>query len=71
MMTTDNPAAQQVPEGHAERLRLLEAQVQTLADAVRALAQGLEQIPSEDRGPQDSSARGARLAHELLLAQGL
>ncbi|WKX69155.1 hypothetical protein [Streptomyces sp. XD-27] len=68
---TDNPAAQQAPEGTDERLRLLESQVQTLADAVRALAQGLERIPSEDAGPEDSADRGARLAHELLLAQGL
>ncbi|MGW6394860.1 hypothetical protein ACWFR1_31115 [Streptomyces sp. NPDC055103] len=58
------------PNEH-ERLRTLEAQVQVLAQAVRALAEGLEEIPSEDTDREKQAARGARLAHELLLAQGL
>ncbi|WP_230195896.1 hypothetical protein [Streptomyces coriariae] len=48
----------------------LEEQVSTLAEAVRALAHGLESIPSQDNPPEEV-ARGARLAHELLLSQGL
>lgn len=55
----------------AERLSLLEAQVQVLAQAVRALAEGLEEIPSQDTEREKQAARGARLAHELLLSQGL
>ncbi|MFC8272716.1 hypothetical protein ACFUJR_09265 [Streptomyces sp. NPDC057271] len=58
------------PNEH-ERLRILEAQVQVLAQAVRALAEGLEEIPSEDADRERQAARGARLAHELLLSQGL
>ncbi|NUK06874.1 hypothetical protein HRW23_08505 [Streptomyces lunaelactis] len=54
-----------------ERLRLLESQVQVLAQAVRALAKGLEEIPSKDTIMAEEAARGARLAHELLLSQGL
>lgn len=54
-----------------DRLRTLESQVQTLAQAVRALAQGLEEIPSQDTEPAGEAARGARLAHELLLSQGM
>ncbi|MEU1788204.1 hypothetical protein ABZ553_20480 [Streptomyces sparsogenes] len=55
-----------------DRLRLLETQVQTLADAVRALAQGLENIPTQDSAlAAQAAGRGARLAHELLLSQGL
>ncbi|MEH0416723.1 hypothetical protein [Streptomyces sp. B21-083] len=56
--------------GSEDRLSKLEAQVATLAEAVRVLARGLESIPSEDVPPGEA-ARGARLAHELLLAQGL
>lgn len=56
--------------GSEDRLSKLEAQVATLAEAVRVLARGLESIPSEDVPPEEA-ARGARLAHELLLAQGL
>ncbi|MEV0371812.1 hypothetical protein AB0I10_18610 [Streptomyces sp. NPDC050636] len=57
---------------HSDEARLsqLEAQVRTLADAVRTLAQGLEKIPTRDESAEEA-ARGARLAHELLLAQGL
>ncbi|MEV6327849.1 hypothetical protein [Streptomyces sp. NPDC051909] len=58
------------PDEH-ERLRTLEDQVQVLAQAVRALAEGLEQIPSEDVEREKQAAHGARLAHELLLSQGL
>ncbi len=52
------------------RLSRLEAQVVTLAEAVRALAHGMEAVPSQDTPPVES-ARGARLAHEILLSQGL
>lgn len=61
-------AGGQSPE---ERLSVLETQVQTLAQAVRALAQGLEELPSEDTALVEQAPRGARLAHELLLAQGM
>lgn len=63
--TTDDVTA-----GTTERLETLEAHVEALAQALRALAEGLEQNPAEEPQP-DSVARGARLAHELLLAQGL
>ncbi|GAB7028696.1 hypothetical protein AB0G35_23685 [Streptomyces sp. NPDC021749] len=53
-----------------ERLSRLETQVQTLAEAVRTLAQGLENIPTQDPSG-DEPARGARMAHELLLSRGL
>ena len=59
-----------VPNDH-EKLRTLEAQVQVLAQAVRARAEGLEEIPSQDTDREKQAARGARLAHELLLSQGL
>ncbi|MGW7363496.1 hypothetical protein ACWGI8_08720 [Streptomyces sp. NPDC054841] len=52
-------------------MRLLESQVETLAGAIRALAEGLEEIPSQDAEREGQPARGARLAHELLLSQGL
>ncbi|MFF3608393.1 hypothetical protein [Streptomyces sp. NPDC002463] len=58
------------PNEH-ERLRTLETQVQVLAQAVKALAEGLEEIPSEDVEREKQAARGARMAHELLLSQGL
>ncbi|MFF4578482.1 hypothetical protein [Streptomyces sp. NPDC001389] len=58
------------PNEH-ERLRTLEVQVQVLAQAVKALAEGLEDIPSQDPERDKQAARGARLAHELLLSQGL
>ncbi len=54
-----------------ERLRVLEAQVQTLAQALRALAGGLEEPPTQEPELGKAAARGARLAHELLLTQGL
>lgn len=59
-------------QSEEDRLRLLETHVQTLADAVRALAQGLENIPTQDTAAAaEAAARGARLAHELLLSQSL
>ena len=61
-----------VPGMSADRLLALESQVRTLAEAVRALAGGLEQeAPSQDGKTTDTAVRGARLAHELLLSQGL
>lgn len=54
-----------------DRVSLLESQVQVLAQAVRALSEGLEEIPSQDTEMEEQAARGARLAHELLLSQGL
>jgi len=71
MMTTGNIGSGQVAQSTDERLRLLESQVETLAGAIRALAEGLEAIPSQDTEREAQSARGARLAHELLLARGL
>ncbi|MEU2262175.1 hypothetical protein ABZ557_18310 [Streptomyces sp. NPDC019645] len=59
------------PQTTDERLRRLETQVETLAGAVRALAEGLERIPSQDVQQDEQAARGARMAHELLLSQGL
>ncbi|MBV7697364.1 hypothetical protein [Streptomyces sp. TRM70350] len=56
--------------GPEAQLSRLEAQVATLAEAVRVLARGRENIPSEDVPPEEAE-RGARLAHELLLLQGL
>ncbi|WP_436791205.1 hypothetical protein [Yinghuangia sp. YIM S10712] len=56
----------------SERLDTVEAHVHALAQALRALAEGLEHNPTEEPGSQpDPVARGARLAHELLLAEGL
>ncbi|NBM16122.1 hypothetical protein [Streptomyces sp. GC420] len=51
-----------------ERLRVLEERVDALTQALRALIDGLEGTP--DRNVEsDAAARGARLAHELLLSQ--
>ncbi|MEU5272538.1 hypothetical protein [Streptomyces hygroscopicus] len=69
-MTRNQPEGPDAPPGPEDRLSRLEAQVATLAEAVRALAHGLENVPSEDVAPEEA-ARGARLAHELLLSQGL
>jgi hypothetical protein len=69
MMQNPSPEPDAAP-GPEARLSRLEAQVTTLAEAVRALARGLENIPSEDVPPEEAE-RGARLAHELLLSQGL
>ncbi|PBC75842.1 hypothetical protein BX265_0524 [Streptomyces sp. TLI_235] len=57
-------------ESTVERLELLEAQVQALGQAMRALFQGLEDIPDQEPDPE-RPGRAARLSHELLLAQGL
>ncbi|MFD5466759.1 hypothetical protein ACFWIQ_28600 [Kitasatospora sp. NPDC127059] len=57
-------------ESTVERVELLEAQVQALGQAVRALIQGMEDIPDQEPDPE-RPARAARLAHELLLSQGL
>jgi hypothetical protein len=54
-----------------ERISLLEAQVSTLADAVRALATSLESIPTEDVAHVEEAARSARMAHEILLARNM
>lgn len=51
-----------------ERLTRLENQVATLHDAVRALARGLENVPTEGVSREEAAARGARTAHEILLA---
>jgi len=69
-MTQNHSPQPDAAPGPEARLSRLEAQVATLADAVRVLARGLENIPSEDVPPGEA-ARGARLAHELLLSQGL
>ncbi|MBZ9643580.1 hypothetical protein [Streptomyces sp. PSKA30] len=69
-MTQNRSPEPDAAPGPEARLSRLEAQVATLAEAVRALARGLEDIPSEDV-PPEKAAHGARLAHELLLAQGL
>lgn len=62
---TDNLASSE-----RERLRILESQVQVLAQAVRALAEGLNETPSRDTETEGQAVRGARLADELLLSQG-
>ncbi|WP_225848838.1 hypothetical protein [Streptomyces sp. HPF1205] len=69
MADNDTPGPAAV-SGVDTRLSRLEAQVATLAEAVRALARGLEAVPSQETSPQEP-ARGARLAHEILLAKGL
>ncbi|MFF1272126.1 hypothetical protein ACFVZC_01645 [Streptomyces marokkonensis] len=69
-MTQPHPDASHATPGPEARLSRLETQVATLAEAVRVLARGLEDIPSQDVSPEEA-ARGARLAHELLLSQGL
>jgi hypothetical protein len=69
-MAQPHPDESNAAPGPEARLSRLEAQVATLAEAVRVLARGLENIPSEDVPPEEA-ARGARLAHELLISQGL
>ncbi|MCD0486005.1 hypothetical protein LO771_27375 [Streptacidiphilus sp. ASG 303] len=64
------PVSVQGRESTEERLRTLESQVQTLAQAVRALAEGLEEIPAQE-ADRERTARGARRAHELLIAERL
>ncbi|MGP4110441.1 hypothetical protein ACTWP5_05935 [Streptomyces sp. 4N509B] len=53
-----------------DRVMQLEAQVDSLTQAVHALIDGLERGPLQDPA-DDRAARGARLARELLLARGL
>jgi hypothetical protein len=66
-----NTAAQPPPAGAGEsaleeRVRRLEAQMEALAEAVEALARGLENGPmAEPRNRHTEEA--ARRAHELLL----
>lgn len=50
-----------------ERVRLLEARVATLAEAVTVLARGLERGPMAEPGEREM-ADAARKAHDLLLA---
>ncbi|MCQ4083889.1 hypothetical protein NGB36_25695 [Streptomyces sp. RB6PN25] len=56
-----------------ERLNVLETRVRTLAQAVRTLADALERLEGLiPRDPEEEQlSRAARLAHEILLAQGL
>jgi len=71
-MTQYNPFESGPPQTSQEqRLSLLESQMTTLAEAVRALARGLEKIPTEDESMAEEASRGARTAHELLLSQRL
>lgn len=70
-VTRPTAPAGEGPQSPEARLSLLESKVATLADAVRALARGLEENPSQDVPLADEAARGARLAHELLLSQNL
>ena len=49
-----------------ERMHLLEARVTALADAVRVLAHGLEDLPTTEPG-QRPAAEAARRAYDLLL----
>lgn len=64
-----HPAGRDV-ESAVERVELLEAQVQALGQAIRALIKGMEEIPDQEPDAE-RPARAARLAHELLLSQGL
>lgn len=50
-----------------ERVRQLETQVATLADALRVLARGLEDGPLAEPGDR-TVVEAARQAHDLLLA---
>lgn len=68
MAQSHSPEPDTAP-GPDARLSRPEARVATPTEAVRALAQGLESIPSKDTPPAEA-ARGARLAHELLLSGG-
>lgn len=53
-------------ESTEHRLARLEETVQTLTDALRTLAAGLEELPTEEATP-DRGVRAARLAREILL----
>jgi hypothetical protein len=49
-----------------ERLRMLEGRVTALADAVRVLAHGLEDLPTKEPAGK-RAAEAARQAYDLLL----
>jgi hypothetical protein len=49
-----------------ERVHVLEGRVTALADAVRVLAHGLEDLPTTEPG-QRPAAQAARRAYDLLL----
>jgi hypothetical protein len=49
------------------RIRRLEDRVSSLAEAVRTLARGLEDVPGAEPA-EHRAAKAARLAHEMLLA---
>ena len=53
-----------------DRLHALEGHVAVLAEAVRILARGLEDLPT-DEPAGNRAAQAARQAHDLLLAAGL
>ncbi|MEV7180213.1 hypothetical protein [Kitasatospora sp. NPDC093679] len=57
-------------ESTVERVELLEEQVRSLGRAIRALVQGLENLPDDEPDPE-RAARAARVAHELLLSMNL
>ncbi|MEU5893702.1 hypothetical protein ABZ835_43865 [Streptomyces sp. NPDC047461] len=66
--------AEQAPDAAElleQRVRILEKQVDTLVLAVRALVEGLERTPGNETGDGGHAVRGARLAHGILLSQGL
>jgi hypothetical protein len=50
-----------------DRIGRLEDQVSSLAEAVRTLARGLEDVPGAEPA-EHRAAKAARLAHEMLLA---
>jgi len=56
-------------EGLSARLERVEAQVTSLVEAVSILARSLETIPGQEPDEQ-SGAKAARLAHEILLVAG-
>ncbi|MDD7942436.1 DUF2267 domain-containing protein [Actinomycetospora lutea] len=58
------------PPGSSDRARLtaLENSVETLAEALRVLVRGLEELPTEEP-EQDRPAKAAQEAHRLLLSR--
>jgi len=54
------------PAALEERVRMLEDRVTALADVVRVLAHGLEDLPAAEPG-QRPAAEAARRAYDLLL----
>ncbi|MGW4394187.1 DUF2267 domain-containing protein [Amycolatopsis nivea] len=60
-------SAPPAPRDHS-RITALEDKVDTLADAVSALARGLEQLPDSEPGTT-SPAKAAQEAHRILLAR--